>query len=576
MATQTATVEQLAEENAELRQQLEEAEQVIDAIRQGRVDAFVVADADREQIYTMETAERPYRVLVERMPQGAATLDEAGTILYCNARFAELIREPLGSLPGGSLSRWVAPGSRSALHRLLKEARGRQANRTELLLQRADGTVVPVYLAASPSPAGRAAVSLIITDLSEHKKLEQVLAADAELRQNEERLRRALEAARKAEEALREADRRKDEFLAVLAHELRNPLASIHLAVEFLQRETVANSAAWGQARAIIKRQVVHMARLVDDLLDVSRISRGKMLLRFQPTELVGLLRETLDNYSSLLKESGLHCSAALPAAPLWVVGDPTRLAQVVGNILHNARKFTERGGGIRVELAPEASGCWALLTISDTGIGMDPQTLAGVFERFGQARESQTTGRGGLGLGLALVKGLVELHGGQVWAESAGPGAGSTFTVRLPLTTAPAAEPAASTHPSGPRRPCRILIIEDDADAAESFRMLLESCGHEVAVTLDGAVGLELARRFRPEVVLCDLGLPGDLDGHAVARILRSEPDLVNVRLIALSGYGQEEDVRRSVQSGFDRHVTKPVSIDELQRIIGQLLVDG
>jgi PAS domain S-box-containing protein len=347
MTTRTETIELLAQDNAELRRRLDDADEVIEAIRQGRVDAFVVSEpAQGERVYTMETADRPYRVLVEHMPQGAVTLDESGTILYCNARFAAMMRQPLHKLLGTAMERWLAPAARAAFRRLLEAARTRDASRGETPLQRSDGSVLPVYLAATPSPAGRAAVSLILADLSEHKKMEQVLAADADLRRSEERLRRALEAARAAEEALRQADRHKDEFLAVLAHELRNPLASVELAAEFLDRQSTFRVPAALQARAIINRQVRHMARLIDDLLDVSRVSRGKMLLRFQPVELVALLRETLDNYDSLLQGGCLELKLVLPATPLWVVGDPTPV--VSGRGEHSAqRRQVHRGAGL-------------------------------------------------------------------------------------------------------------------------------------------------------------------------------------------------------------------------------------
>jgi PAS domain S-box-containing protein len=376
---------------------------------------------------------------------------------------------------------------------------------------------------------------------------------------------------RAAEEALREADRRKDEFLAMLAHELRNPLAPIRNATEVLRLIGPADPNL-ARARDLIGRQVTHMARLVDDLLDVSRISRGKILLRRQRLDLVPLVRAAVEDHRPLLERGGVRLSVEAPAGPLWVDGDATRLAQVVGNLLHNANKFTNTGGQVLVRLTagPDAT---AVLAVRDTGIGMDAGMLTRLFEPFSQADRSLDRSRGGLGLGLALVKGLMELHGGTVRAASDGPGQGTEIILTLPLCPAPAGLTAASPagQPVGARS-LRVLVVEDSRDTAESLQMVLELAGHQVGVAHAGDEGVAMARQMRPDVVLCDIGLPGGMDGFAVARALRADPEQYAVTLIAISGYGQDEDQRRARQAGFDRHLTKPVDPAALKALLEAL----
>jgi signal transduction histidine kinase/ActR/RegA family two-component response regulator len=370
---------------------------------------------------------------------------------------------------------------------------------------------------------------------------------------------------------LAEAHRRKDQFLAMLGHELRNPLGPVRNAVQIMKRLGPAD-ARQRQARDIIERQVAHMARLIDDLLDVSRVARGKVLLRKQRLDLVKLVRAAAEDHRPELEAEGLRLTVELPAGPLWADGDPTRLAQVLGNLLQNAGKYTDAGGQVAVRLAAGSDGRSAVLAVRDSGIGLEPGALAGVFEPFSQSDRSLDRSGGGLGLGLALVKGLVEAHGGTVSARSDGAGRGAEFSVRLPLAEAPAAG-TSSAEPAGPQAAaCRVLVIEDNADAAHSMQMLLALQGHEVEVAASGPAGLEAARRFHPEVVFCDIGLPGGMDGYAVARTLRGEPAGGSAYLIALTGYGQEEDQRKSQAAGFDLHLTKPVDPDALGQILANL----
>ena len=379
---------------------------------------------------------------------------------------------------------------------------------------------------------------------------------------------RLLEESRRTAEALRQADRRKDEFLAMLAHELRNPLAPVRNAVEILRLARL-DAVAVSKARAIIDRQVSHMARLIDDLLDVARIARGKVRLRTERCDLAAVARQTAEDYRPTLTAAGLTLEVDAPDRPLPVTGDPTRLAQVVGNLLHNASKFTPRGG--RVDIRAAAAVGSAVITVQDTGAGMDADVLSRLFEPFGQADQSPDRSSGGLGLGLALAKGLIELHNGTVAAESAGPGQGSTFTLRLPLAgpAAAARERPATAAPSREGEQLHVLVIEDNRDAAESLQMLLTLLGHDVQVAFDGRAGLTAAAVSRPDVLVSDLGLPGELDGYAVARAVRADPTLAPTYLIALSGYGQDDDRRQAQQAGFDLHLIKPVDPAVLARTL-------
>jgi len=382
--------------------------------------------------------------------------------------------------------------------------------------------------------------------------------------------KRAEEALRQANARLREIDQRKNDFLAMLSHELRNPLAPIRNSVYVLERASPGGEQA-KRARQVIDRQAQHLTRLVEDLLDVTRISRGKINLQRERVDLDALARGTAEDHREVFARSGVELDVEAPGEPLWVEGDPTRLAQVIGNLLNNSAKFTPRGG--TAVLSVEANGRGeAVIRVRDDGAGMSPQTLEHLFEPFEQAAQTLERSRGGLGLGLALVKGLVELHGGSVAAHSEGEGKGSELTVTLPLKSPAKPKRAAVPTPKRSASARRVLVIEDNVDAAESLREALELGDHDVAIAQSGPEGVEAARRFHPDVVLCDIGLPG-LDGYGVARALRSDPDprLRSMFLVALSGYALDEDVTKSREAGFDRHIAKPPSVEALEKLLAE-----
>jgi PAS domain S-box-containing protein len=363
-----------------------------------------------------------------------------------------------------------------------------------------------------------------------------------------------------------EASRAKDEFLAMLGHELRNPLAPLVTALHLMKLRAPA---LLERERALIERQVRNLSRLVDDLLDVSRIARGKVELRREPVELATVVAQGIETASPLIEERRHQLSVDVPASGLRLLADPSRLAQVISNLLTNAAKYTDSGGHLRVQA--RSDGNQVVLAVSDDGIGIAPDLVPQVFETFFQGRQGSDRARGGLGLGLALVKSLVELHGGTVQAHSRGLGQGSTFTVRLPiLAAAESPGPTPPDHeelaPRHPRARLRVLVVDDNVDAAESLRDFLSLFGHEVAVEHDGPGGVRRAEERAPDLALLDIGLPG-MDGHELARRIRAlAPEAY---LVAVTGYGQVSDRRASREAGFDRHLVKPLEVDELESLV-------
>ncbi|HSD53268.1 MAG TPA: response regulator [Burkholderiales bacterium] len=402
---------------------------------------------------------------------------------------------------------------------------------------------------------------------------ETLAQANAELARNNAALVREIAERGRAEAALQRADRRKNTFLATLSHELRNPLAAIANAGRLLQ---LAGQGEPGveAARDVLGRQIAHLVRLVDDLLDVSRITTGKISLRREPVDLAGVVTRAVETVLPQLNERRQRLTVHAPPEAVWVDGDPVRLAQVVANLLANAIKYTGEAG--RIELRVErrepadASVAEAVLRVKDSGIGIALEMQPHIFDLFSQGEQGPERPEGGLGVGLALVRELVALHGGSVHVESAGAGEGAEFMVRLPALAAPArtGDAPAERVPrmSAARR--RVLVVDDNRDSAESLAALLGALGHEAHQAHDGRQALELARRLAPDLVLLDIGMPG-MSGHEVARRLRADPSLRETALIALTGYGTDDDRRASREAGFDGHLVKPIDFDALERIL-------
>ncbi|MFO0967819.1 MAG: PAS domain S-box protein [Gemmataceae bacterium] len=408
-----------------------------------------------------------------------------------------------------------------------------------------------------------------IVDVTERKQLERERDARAgelavALGKRTEEARRA----EKAEQMLREADRRKDEFIATLAHELRNPLAPLRNALELLRR-TDDDKPLMEQARSMMERQVSQIVRLVDDLLDISRITQGKLQVRKERVSLADVLNAAIETARPLIDASAHELTIALPPQALHLHADPIRLAQAFSNLLNNAAKYTEKAG--HIWLTAERRGDQAVVSVRDTGIGIAAEHMPHIFKIFSQMTPALERSQGGLGIGLSLVKGLVELHGGTIEARSAGVGKGSEFTIQLPIVDVPVeAPPKESDAPRrGPGR--RVLVVDDLRDSADSMATLLRMMGHEARTAYDGLEAVQTAAAFQPNIVLLDIGLP-KMNGYEVARRIRHEPWGGNVALIAMTGWGQDEDKRQSLEAGFDHHLTKPVETAALEKLLAGL----
>jgi signal transduction histidine kinase len=370
---------------------------------------------------------------------------------------------------------------------------------------------------------------------------------------------------------IQEADQRKDEFLAMLAHELRNPLAPIRNALNVLRLSLPQDDdGIVGRSRNIIDRQVEQLTRIVDDLLDVSRLTQGKIRLERTVVELAMVLDRALETARSVISERGHALDVALPTAPVHVDGDPIRLAQVFANLLNNAAKYTPEGGHIRVEAAVDREGDADIVRVHvhDDGAGIGPDVLPHVFDLFAQGNRSLARSEGGLGIGLTVVRSLLEKHDGSIEARSEGPGRGSEFIVRLPIAAGAPPLGAPPDVDAAPLVSLRVLLVDDNADANEALEALLRMDGQDVRRALDGPTALDIAREFKPHVVLCDLGLPG-MDGYEVIRRLREEHADAMPLVAAVTGYARAEDRRRTREAGFDYHLAKPVGLEALREVL-------
>ncbi|HTO06595.1 MAG TPA: PAS domain S-box protein [Myxococcota bacterium] len=526
----------------------------VDGRAQGCVIVFrdiTMRRAEERQVSERLDAARLHAAIVSSSEDAIVSKSLQGVIQTWNAGAERLYGYQATEAVGRHISLIIPKDRLSEEDGILRQIHaGQRIEPFNTVRQRKDGSTVHVSLSVSPvlDERGRVVgVSKIARDISAQREAEQRVArlmAD-----------------------LRDADRRKDEFLATLAHELRGPLAPVRNSLEVLKRPA-SDGRLLERARTMLDRQITHMERLVDDLLDIARITRNRLELRTQRVDLRPLLAQAVEAAYPSAEEAGHALEFDNGGESLEVMGDPVRLLQVFGNLLHNANKYTDRGG--RIELRARRWNGLAEVTVRDNGVGIPPDLLPKVFELFAQLEENPGRTQGGLGLGLTIVKQLVEMHGGRVEAHSGGPGLGSEFVVRLPLAK-PAALPVAAPRAETANAPLaarRVLVVDDLEDSAESLAMLLRLDGHDVHVANDGPAALEAAERLRPELLLLDVGLPG-LSGLEVCRRIRKEPWGRDVRIVALTGWGQDEDRRQTEEAGFDAHLVKPVHPDELREIL-------
>jgi len=370
-------------------------------------------------------------------------------------------------------------------------------------------------------------------------------------------------------EALKDADRRKDEFLATLAHELRNPLAPLRNGLDILQRNPSGGNAA--EIRNMMDRQLIHLVRLIDDLLDVSRVSQGKIELRKNTVRVDDIIRTAVESSRPLIDGAGHNLTIEMPNSGLWVDGDQVRLSQAISNLLNNAAKYTPQNG--LIDLHVTRDGQEVAIRVTDNGVGIPSDMQSKVFQLFTQIDDHLQRSQGGLGIGLALVRQLVEMHGGSVDAYSSGPGKGSRFTIRIPMTAAPE-QPEVATqqnHEMASFRSLKVLVVDDNPIIADTLGMMLEDIGHEFEAVHDGCEALDAARHYRPDVILLDIGLPG-MNGYEVCKAFRGEPEFKHTPIIAQTGWGQDRDKELATEAGFNFHLTKPVPLEQLQKVFAGL----
>jgi PAS domain S-box-containing protein len=525
---------ELAEANRRLERELEERRR----LQQATAEALALTDT-----------------LQKQAPIGFAFLDAESRLHRVNDEFARLTGYPAGVHEGRTLheiapdlAQQAEPACRLALH-------GETALNVEITTRPPDNPTAERHfmIGAYPVRDTEQAVlgaGLVVAEITGRKQAEAALREHAV--------------------AMADLAKQKDEFLAMLSHELRNPLAPIRSAVEILGRAGASDETT-AQARRVIERQVAHLARLVDDLLDVARIRTGRVDLKIEPLDLRRVISEALEEVSDLIDARHQRLETSLPAVPVTVRGDATRLVQVVTNLLSNAAKYTDDGGRIAIRLSTEEGQ--AELQVSDTGMGIPARLLPKIFDLFTQDERTLDRAHGGLGLGLTIVRRITELHGGTIGVRSAGRGQGSAFTIRLPLhvmshpadvTRQPADLLTGYVAHDAPHAPRRCLVVEDNIDAARMVELALTLEGHEVRLALDGLDALELAGAFQPDVVILDIGLPR-MNGYDTARAIRTLPGLSDVRIIGVTGYGQPADHERSQEAGFDTHLVKPVELDLL-----------
>ena len=645
----------VVQRSSTLDESTDESKEVVRAITRGEVDAFVISSGETEEVVLLGAADRTYRHLIDKMHQGTVNINRDGIILFANKQFAAMIGIPGSELIGSALGQYVLPESRAGLISLLEDG----ARKTEeITFIRSDDQAFPAQVSAELMSGEEKLFCLVISDLTDKKRHEALVSAEALGRAILEqavdatvvcdtrgRVIRASEAAhelcgcnpllqpfnsvfrldsddgkpdldavfggqilrrkpfslvrseseqvhlllsagpvhdsesrvlgcvitmtdvselRHAEEEMRRVDRSKDDFLAVLAHELRNPLAPIRSALEYLNSEGHQGPTQI-HARAVIGRQVDNLVRLVDDLVDINRIRLGKIQVKRDVVDLCKVLERAVESSRPATAQRKQQLEVVLPAAPVAVRADTVRMCQVFLNLLNNAAKFTPDGGHISIRLNTDEGH--AIVAVKDSGVGISAEMMPRIFDAFVQGPLPTGGSTAGLGVGLTLARRIVELHDGKIDVTSDGTN-GACFVVRLPLAGDTIAEPLPvdATQARVPRR--KILVVDDNVDAADTLGVLLEQSGHEVRVLYYGLDAVKTAMTFRPDVVLVDLDLP-DITGHEVLMRLKESAPTRGCMAIALTGYGAHGDLQKSKDAGFDHHVVKPVEIGKLQQLL-------
>ncbi|HEY3803531.1 MAG TPA: ATP-binding protein [Kofleriaceae bacterium] len=525
---------------------LASAERLLHELEVHRVELEMQSHELERARLEVEASLARYTEIFEFAPIGYVLLDPDWLVREINHAGARLLGRDRVRLVGRRFESFMASPSRDDFNVVMHRASRALPNASCEITLDIENAVRYVRITASMLPHARRVVLLTFVDISEAREREAKLEA--------------------ADLALREAERRKDDFMSALSHELRNPLGPIRNSVFVLERAQNDPVAARA-AREIIDRQARQLSRLVDDLLDVTRITRGKIRLQLERVELGEVVLRAVEDHRSSFDASGLVLSVT--AEPeLWVNADPARIVQIVSNVLGNAEKFTPRGGSVKVTVRRD--GPCGTITVTDSGVGIHSELMAHLFEPFSQAPQTVERARGGLGLGLALVKGLIELHSGSVEIVSAGSGSGTIVRASLPMEERlPEVAPSPAHARDATSR--NVLIIEDNVDAARSLCSALSVLGHEVRVANTGRSGIALARDFGPDILICDIGLP-DLDGFQVATSFRADPELRTCYLVALTGYAQPKDIARAAETGFDRHLAKPAAIDLLAELVSNV----
>jgi PAS domain S-box-containing protein len=487
------------------------------------------------------------RAIVDTAVDGVITINERGVMESANRAAERLFGWRAAEMIGRNVSMLMPQPDRGAHDGYLRRYKVTGERRIigigrEVLGQRRDGTTFPMELAVSetPLPDGRRIFTGLVRDVSDRKRIEAELLA---------------------------ADRRKDEFLAVLAHELRNPLAPIANALQVLKL-AAGQPEHVNSLREVMERQTRQLVRLIDDLMDVSRITSGKLALRRGRVQLADIVATAVETSRSAIDAAGHRLVVDLPEAAVWLDVDPLRIAQVFSNLLANAARYTPPGG--RLSLSARSDGARVQVEVSDNGIGIPAAGLARVFEMFAQVNEAQARAAGGLGIGLALVRSLVEMHGGSVTAHSAGPGCGASFVVTLPVAAPASAQDGDAQQTAALPGSLRVLVVDDNLDAADTLAMLLRIMNHHVELAHDGVDAIAVAARLRPALILMDISMPR-MDGLEATRTIRAEPWGRQAFICTLTGLGQEQDRARSSAAGVDAHLVKPVAPDELQAILAR-----